>query len=79
MQELDLTLAFACCTCDDTIHVRLHCAGVGLAGGYRSVAAVPLACPTCGSVLELCFEPNGTVRDVRPYDGPRPRPVPSVN
>jgi len=79
MPELLVTLDFACCTCGHTVGVTLHCSGKGLAAGLRTVAAVDIACPTCGAVNQLYFEPSGTVRDVVSATGPRPRPVPSVN
>ena len=34
-------------------------------------------CPSCGSVNQLYFEPNGTVRAVSPFVGPRQVPVPA--
>jgi hypothetical protein len=79
MLELQVTLDFACCTCGHSVNVTLHCKGKGLAAGLRTVAAVNVPCPTCGAVNRLYFEPGGTVRDVAPYTGPRPQPVPSVN
>ena len=80
MPEVQVTLDFACCTCNHTVGVTLQCTGKGLDAGFRIVAAVNVPCPTCGSVNRLYFEPHGgTVRDVEPYTGPRPRPIPSVN
>src|SRR5262249_20844685 len=67
MPELLLTLDFACCTCDHPVGVTVKCAGKGLKAGLRTVAAVPIACPHCGVVNELYFEPSGTVRGVAPY------------
>jgi hypothetical protein len=79
MLELLVTLDFACWTCGYPVKVTLHCAGKGLAAGLRTVAAVNVPCPTCGAVNHVSFEPCGIVRDVAPYTGPRPQPVPSVN
>jgi hypothetical protein len=80
MQDVLVTLDFACCTCGHAVNVTVQCTGKGLAAGFRTVAAVPVPCPACGAVNQLTFEPySGAVRDVAPYTGPRPRPIPSVN
>ena len=79
MMELEVVLDFACCNCERPVGVTLKCAGKGLAGGARTVAAVPVPCPTCGQMNQLFFEPGGTVRDVVPYQAPRPFVEPSVN
>jgi hypothetical protein len=79
MLELEVTLDFACCTCQQSVSVRVKCSGKGLAAGPRAVAAVDVPCPCCGLVNHLAFEPNGTVRSVKPYTSPRPLPEPSVN
>jgi hypothetical protein len=79
MTEVKVVLDFACCTCGQSVGVTLLCAGKGLAGGARSVAAVNVPCPNCGQVNQLLFEPSGSVRDVRPYRGSRLRLEPSVN
>jgi len=79
MLELPVTLDFACYHCNHGVSVTVKCTGKGLAAGPRTVAAVAVPCPTCGSVNQLCFEPGGTVRSVGPYEGPRPVPVPSLN
>jgi hypothetical protein len=79
MPELKVTLDFACCTCNNGVSVTVQCSGKGLAAGPRTVAAVNVPCPGCGSVNQLYFEPSGTVRAVAPYTGARPLPVPSIN
>jgi hypothetical protein len=79
MLELKVVLDFACCSCGLHVGVTVKCAGKGLAGAARSVAAVNVPCPNCGQVIELFFEPSGTVRDVCPYRAPRQRLEPSVN
>jgi hypothetical protein len=79
MLELKVTLEFACCGCQQKVHVTVKCEGKGLAEGPRAVAAVNVPCPTCGSVSELYFEPSGTVRAVKPYTAPRRIPEPSLN
>jgi hypothetical protein len=80
MMDLQLTLDFACCGCDESVSVTVRCQGKGLMGGAgQSVAAVNVPCPTCGQVNQLFFEPSGAVRAVRPYAGARSVPEPSVN
>ena len=81
MMELKVILDFACCHCQGSVSVTVKCAGKGLATAGRTVAAVHVSCPTCGVVNQLLFEPNGTVRDVRPCEGvvTWPVPTPSVN
>jgi hypothetical protein len=79
MMEVEVSLAFACCICEQPVSVRVRCAGKGLAAGPRTVAAVNVPCPNCGLVNQLSFEPNGTVRSVAPYASPRPLPEPSRN
>jgi hypothetical protein len=80
MMELNVTLEFACCGCEQPVSVTVHCSGKGL---YRdaegTLAAVNVPCPTCGQVNQLFFEPSGTVRSVRPYTCFRVVPEPSVN
>ncbi len=80
MTELQVTLEFACCGCEDPVSVTVLCQGKGSAElPPDCVAAVKVPCPACDEVNQVFFEPNGTLRCVRPY---RPRlkpPVPSVN
>jgi hypothetical protein len=77
--ELQMTLDFACCHCKQVVGVTLKCEGKGLKPGVRTVAAVAVPCPTCSTVNQLYFEPNGTIHAVAPYAGPRPVPEPSYN
>jgi len=78
--DLQVTLEFACCGCDQLVNVTVQCSGKGLTeGAGRTVAAVIVPCPGCGQVNQLFFEPSGTVRRVRPYVCYRPVPEPSVN
>jgi phage FluMu protein Com len=79
MMELKVILDFACCGCQELVSVTVKCAGKGLAHAGRSVATVPVPCPTCHTVNQLYFEPNGTVRAVTPVTGPRSLPEPSMN
>ncbi|MBY0526717.1 MAG: hypothetical protein K2R98_25215 [Gemmataceae bacterium] len=79
MMELQVILDFACCGCQESVSVTVKCAGKGLAGAGRTVAAVKVPCPTCGTVNQLYFEPNGTVRAVSPVTTPRLLPEPSMN
>ncbi|MFO0878294.1 MAG: hypothetical protein U0840_13185 [Gemmataceae bacterium] len=80
MMELNVTLDFACTLCQHAVIVTVQCSGkdLGLSGG-QNLAAVNIPCPTCGQLNQLFFEPNGTVRSVRPYACIRVVPEPSVN
>jgi hypothetical protein len=79
MMELNVTLEFACCSCDLPVTVTVQCSGKGLQLEGGTLAAVIVPCPNCGQVNQLYFEPNGTVRAVRPYTRIRVVPEPSVN
>jgi hypothetical protein len=78
--ELNVTLEFACCTCEQPVGVTVQCRGKGL---YKdadgTLAAVSVPCPGCGQINQLFFEPSGTVRSVRPYPCFRAVPEPSAN
>jgi len=77
MTELNVTLEFSCCDCQEAVTVTVRCTGGGPArkGG---VAAVNVPCPTCGQTNQLSFEPDGTVRSVRLFYR-QPLPTFSVN
>jgi hypothetical protein len=79
MTEVEVSLEFACCVCEQPVNVLVKCAGKGLAAGARTVAAVNVPCPGCGLVNQVSFEPNGRVCSVAPYTSPRPLPEPSIN
>ena len=80
MMELNVTLEFACCLCEQPVPVTVQCSGTGLfRDAEGTLAAVNVPCPTCGQVNQLFFEPSGTVRSVRPYTCFRVVPEPSVN
>jgi len=80
MMELNLTLEFACCGCEQPVSVKVQCSGAGLMSNREGgLASVNVPCPTCGQLNQLFFEPSGTVRSVRPYTCIRIVPEPSVN
>jgi hypothetical protein len=79
MMDLHLTLEFACCECEQPVHVTVHCSGKKPAKDGRGVARVNVPCPTCGQVNQVSFEPSGTVRAVQPHAQHWPLPGPSVN
>jgi len=79
MLELQVSLDFDCCSCQNWVGVTVKCSGKGLESGLRKVAAVKVPCPTCGNVNQLYFEPSGTVRAVAPVSGVGAFPEPSVN
>ena len=79
MVELQLTLAFACCQCEERINIKVQCQGKGLAAGPRAVAAAEVPCPFCGNVNQVCFHPTGAVVAVNAAGSLRRLPAPSVN
>jgi hypothetical protein len=80
MMDLQLTLGFSCCSCEQSVHVTVQCSGKGLAEeAGRAVALVNVPCPCCGQINQLSFEPSGTLRSVRPYFCFGLIPEPSVN
>jgi len=80
MMELNVTLAFACCGCEQPMNVTVQCSGKGLMQEVDgALAAVNVPCPNCGQINQLFFEPSGRVRSVRLYTCFRLVPEPSVN
>lgn len=79
MMELQVILDFACHTCGESVSVTVKCEGKGLTPAARTVARVHVPCPGCGAVHCLEFEPNGTLRNVRPAAALRPLLEPSLN
>jgi hypothetical protein len=79
MLELKVILDFACGSCEYEMNVTVKCKGQGLLDDDHSVAVVHVACPTCGSVNKVLFEPNGIVREVTAHAGPFRLLEPSLN
>jgi hypothetical protein len=79
MLEVKVVLDFDCCGCGEPMSVTVKCTGKGLATGLRTVASVNVPCPSCSSVNQLYFEPNGRIHAVAPFANPRQVPEPSVN
>jgi hypothetical protein len=80
MTELQVTLNFACCACDEPVSVTILCQGKGsLTQSFEGVATVNVPCPSCGNVNQVYFEPNGTLRQVRLLRHCLTMLVPSVN
>ena len=80
MMDLQLSLDFDCCACDEPVTVTVHCKGQALNDEHEGVvASVYVPCPTCGQGNQVYFETDGKVRTVRPCYSPRPLPTPSVN
>jgi hypothetical protein len=80
MTDLQVTLDFNCHSCDEPVNVTVLYQGKGPAGSpAESVAAVNVPCPTCAEINQVFFEPNGTLRGVRPLRQRLALPVPSIN
>lgn len=79
MVELLLDLDFACCVCNGSVGITVKCAGPGLTERRNVVAACAVKCPHCEEANHVCFEPNGTVRDVAPWSKAHQLLEPSVN
>jgi len=79
MMEVNDTLDFACCGCEQTVSITVQCKGEGLTQGYGvALAKVLVPCPECGRVNQLLFEPGGAIRSIRLYVCYQ-LPAPSVN
>ncbi len=65
LNALELSLDFACCACGKPVGVTVHCEGAGLAS-ENPVASFKVPCPTCGSINQVCFSPDGTLHRVEP-------------
>ncbi len=80
MPEVRVTLGFSCCGCGHPVEATVQCTGDALESKIAApVAAVNVPCPTCGHVCQLLFEPDGTVRAVRPFAPQGRLPKPSLN
>ncbi len=79
MTQLQLSMDFACCGCDQTVGITVQCTGSGLSAGPRTVAAVSVPCPGCSQINQVCFHPTGAVVAVRSVERPHGLPQPSVN
>ena len=79
MTELKVNLDFACHACHAPVGVTVRCAGDRLHAAAKVVATVAVPCPCCGHVSKVLFEPDGTVRDVRPVHPPARLAEPSEN
>lgn len=77
MMELKVTLRFTCCGCNDEVTITVQCRGEDLPN--KNLPAVKVPCPTCGTINQLAFDTEGTVRSVRPCVCYQPLPEPSIN
>jgi hypothetical protein len=79
VMKLKVTLDFACSGCAKVLLVEVECSGSGLWAEGSPRAAVHLACPTCGAVNRVEFEPNGSVHEVTAACSWRMKLEPSIN
>lgn len=79
--EVEVSLEFDCCQCQQPVRVTLKCEGKSLlTGGLRTVASVKVPCPGCTKVNVLYFEPgSGCLHKVCSESTLRPRLEPSLN
>jgi hypothetical protein len=79
MMELEVTLDFACCICEQPVGVTVKCEGDALWEHSRTVGRVIVPCPNCSHLIQLAFDASGDIREVVPHVAPRGVPVPSWN
>ena len=79
MMELEVTLDFPCCLCEQPVGVTVKCEGAALWANTRSVGKVIVPCPNCSHLIQLSFQPSGQVCGVVPFVAPRGLPEPSWN
>jgi hypothetical protein len=80
MTDLQVTLEFICCGCEEPVNVTVLCRMKRTEElSLEGVAAVNVPCPTCAEINEVFFEPNGKLRGVRVYCQRLKLPVPSIN
>ncbi len=80
MNEVRLTLDFACCHCHQPVTVTLHCSGrLNGVDHSRLVACVSIPCPDCQGISQLYFDPSGTIHGVEPCRPQRSALEPSLN
>jgi hypothetical protein len=79
MVETEVVIEFLCCHCCHEVIARLKCSGNGVAKGPHAIAGVPLRCPTCHQVNQVCFELSGLVLQVSGERRGQPLLEPSLN
>jgi hypothetical protein len=80
MRDVQVSLDFACCHCQQPVGVTVQCSGAKPDTDVaRLVACVSVPCPDCKRINQLYFDPSGRVHAVEPYLPPRPTPEPSLN
>jgi hypothetical protein len=80
MTELQVTVSFACCGCEEPISVTVVCQGKASdEQPFAGKVSVNVPCPTCSEINQLLFEPGGVLHSVRLFRQRMVLPVPSVN
>jgi hypothetical protein len=77
MMELNVTVRFVCSGCEEWVTIKVECRGEEFHD--TDLPAIKVPCPGCGTINELFFEANGTVRWVRRCVCYHPLPEPSLN
>ena len=79
MMDVNVTLQFACRSCEQGVTVMVQCQGEVLPDNERGLAAVNVPCPACGQVNHLAFDACGRIHAVRPAPSIRSFAEPSLN
>ena len=74
MTELKVSLDFACHACCRPVRLTVRCQGSMLALTKKVLANVTVPCPNCNALIDLTFDPDGTVHRVAPHAARLPEP-----
>jgi hypothetical protein len=79
MMELEVTLDFPCCMCEQPVGVTVKCEGTALWEEAKAVGKVVVPCPNCSHLMQIAVDARGELREVKPYVAPRGLPEPCWN
>jgi hypothetical protein len=78
MTELEVCLGFACHACRRPVELVVKCEGAVLALTTKVMTDVTIPCPNCRALIDVTFDPEGSVYRVATHVAPR-IPQPSLN
>jgi len=61
MTEVEVCLDFACRACRRPVQLIVRCEGAVLALTTKVMTAVTVPCPNCRAMIDVTFDPDGTV------------------